>query len=105
MVGLGGESIETLRYPRCKHPIDHVQNLLRNPADTTWACPQCGNQGIASEINWRKSAGFSDCFIEITSIFPKEAVPASNLISSLAEFSNSTWNWFYSTTQDRRQPA
>jgi hypothetical protein len=94
--GMGGNSIETLRFPRCKHKILNPQSLLSSPPSSKWVCDQCNNSGVNSEINWRKSAAYSDIFIEITSIFPKEAIPSEQFIQSINLFSNSKWSWFYS---------
>jgi hypothetical protein len=94
--GMGGHSIETLRFPRCKHKIPDPSTLLSLPPSALWKCDQCDNSGINSEINWRKSAAYSDFFIEISSIFPKEAIPSEKFIKSLNLFSNSIWSWFYS---------
>ncbi len=93
--GMGGDSIETLRFPRCKHTIPNPSKLLSSPSYAEWKCDQCYNSGVNSEINWRKSAAYSDVFIEVTSIFPKEAIPSENFIQSLNQFSHSAWKWFY----------
>ena len=96
ITGLGGDSIETIHFPRCKHPITTAPALLSaGPADR-WACDQCDNRGEIAEINWRKSAAFSDWFIEISSIFPKEAIPSADFIDQLGQLSRSDWSWFYS---------
>ncbi len=94
--GMGGDSIETLRFPRCKHKIPNPLVLLSSPPYAKWICDQCDNSGVISEINWRKSAAYSDVFIEITSIFPKEAIPSESFIQSIRLFCNSEWGWFYS---------
>ncbi len=93
---MGGDSIETLRFPRCKHKIPNPLVLLSSPPYAKWICDQCDNSGVISEINWRKSAAYSDVFIEITSIFPKEAIPSESFIQSIRLFCNSEWGWFYS---------
>ena len=95
LTGRGGNSIETLRYPRCRHNIPDPPALLSLPPSATWHCEQCNNSGLNSEINWRKCAAYSDFFIEITSIFPKEAIPAEQFIRSINEFSDTSWSWFY----------
>lgn len=97
--GLGGDSIVTIRYPLCKHTVQKPQQLIRDyPEKPDWVCNSCGNQGAIKDINWRRSAGFSTIFIEISSIFPKEAVPSDKLITALSSYTKSQWNWFYSKT-------
>jgi len=97
ITGLGGESIETIRYPGCKHPIPDPALLLKQfPATTNWQCKDCGLKGETKTINWRKSAGFSNLFIEIKHIFPKEAVPSDKLLNTLHSYTQQQWKWFYS---------
>ena len=97
---LGGESIVALRYPGCKHLIQHATELLaRYPEHTSWQCPECGRQGEMEAINWRQSAGFSTLFIEVTRIFPREAVPSDKLLVRLREQTGLQWRWFYSLSQ------
>jgi hypothetical protein len=94
---LGGQSIDSIRYPKCKHRIDNTLKLLQlYPQHSSWTCPECGNQGFIEDINWRKSAGFSHYFIEVSNIFPKEAVPSPGMLQSLKTCTQQDWNWFYS---------
>ena len=94
---LGGLSIETIRYPRCKHPISDPQALVaRYRPAASWQCAECGNAGDFHEINWRKSFGYSAIFVEISAIFPKEALPADKLLAELSACSGHSWSWFYS---------
>lgn len=96
ITGLGGESIVTLRYPSCKHAIKNAAQLIKEyPEKTLWKCPECCNSGHIDQINWRKSAGFADCFIEITSIFPKEAIPNDVFLNLLKWCNGLDWTWFY----------
>lgn len=96
VTGLGGESIVTLRYPSCKHEIKNATQLIKAyPDNTFWQCPECSNSGQIHQINWRKSAGFADFFIEITSIFPKEAVPNDAFLNLLKPCNHKDWTWFY----------
>ncbi|MCK4710218.1 MAG: hypothetical protein KAU21_16495 [Gammaproteobacteria bacterium] len=97
LTGLGGESIETIRYPTCKHPIHDPAKLLKSFTETaSWQCPNCELKGEIDAINWRKSAGFSKIFIEVSQIFPKEAVPSDKLLEALHTFTKYNWKWFYS---------
>jgi len=99
LTGVGGKSIQTIRYPGCKHPVHEPENLVTSyPEVEKWKCPMCGNEGKTEQIQWRKSAGFSTIFIEISQIFPKEAVPSDKLLNALHKFTNLHWQWFYSST-------
>ncbi len=97
LTGLGGESVVALRYPGCGHLIEDPTALLSAPPEHgEWNCPRCDNSGRVSDINWRKSAGFSNCFIEISGIFPREALPNDRFLELLSAFSDTDWKWFYS---------
>ncbi len=93
--GLGGKSIETIRFPRCKHIIKNPNSIISD-YPSKWSCQECNNSGNPDDISWRKSAGFSKTFIEIRNIFPKEAIPNDKLLETLASFTASEWGWFYS---------
>jgi hypothetical protein len=47
-------------------------------------------------IQWRKMAGYAHLFIEITDVFPKEAIPQTLLLDSLTDMSHTGWTYFYS---------
>lgn len=95
--GMGGNSIESLRYPRCGHRISEPGMLVAGFEPTTeWNCEECENSGQLKDINWRRAAGFSSLFIEITPIFPKEALPGKELLTILSRCSKQQWSWFYS---------
>jgi len=99
ITAMGGEAIEAIRFPGCKHPLRHSTELLSSyPESNRWSCPECGRQAAIEDINWRKSAGFSDLFIEISSIFPKEAIPSDHLLKLLKDTTQLRWHWFYSKT-------
>lgn len=97
LTAMGGDSIETIRYPSCKHPVNDSARLLKNyTPQKRWQCPFCGNQGEIDQINWRKTAGISTLFIEISPVFPREAIPTDKLLHLLQNYSQSNWRWFYS---------
>lgn len=97
ITGVGGDSVNTLRFPACKHLIKEPATLLQQSINHPyWQCPECSNEGHIEQINWRKSAAFSSLFIEITPIFPKEAIPTDALFSLLNISSQLEWGWFYS---------
>ncbi len=99
VTGMGGSSIETIKYPGCKHSVKQPASLVSDISkQPNWLCPVCGQQGKIKDINWRKSAGFSNIFIEISQIFPKEAIPSDKLTGILEEISKTKWKWFYSTS-------
>ena len=95
---LGGTSTDALRFPDCRHKIENAPEIVGNyPAP--WQCPHCNNHGVFEQINWRRSAAASSLFIEISGVFPKEAVPADKLIAFLRQQTDIDWNWFYALSQ------
>ncbi len=93
-VWIGGEAIDRLRFPGCGHAIASGAALIEQ--GDSWQCPECGNHGDLASVGWRRSAARARLFIEISPIFPREAVPSDALLERLRQASGSAWQWFYS---------
>lgn len=78
--------------PQCKKPEKNWQALLKN---NQLVCSNCQAVSDAWQYNWRKSAGFARCFIEITDIYPKEAIPQPSLLVSLEREFQIPWGYFF----------
>ena len=78
--------------PHCKKPEKNWRELLE---DNQLVCSQCQTTSDAWLYNWRKSAGFGRCFIEITDIYPKEAIPQPSLLDSLEKSFGVSWGYFF----------
>lgn len=86
------------RYPppRCPHCRSSVAVNIENlAADSEVACSRCHVQTPVHALNWRKSAGYARCFVEITGVYPREAVPTEVLLKSLRALSGCEWRYFY----------
>ena len=79
--------------PGCKKP---VKNWQQNKTSTTLHCDLCHSKSNIKDLNWRKMAGYAQLFIEITDIFPKEAIPQQLLLDKLSNITNTGWQYFYS---------
>ena len=79
--------------PECKKP---VKNWKEKITDITLFCENCKTSTNIEEYNWRKMGGFAQSFIEITDIFPKEAIPQQSLIDKLSKITHTGWRYFYS---------
>ena len=79
--------------PQCKKPVKDWESNLSN---STIHCSQCNTSSNIGAYNWRKMAGFAQLFIEITDIFPKEAIPQQLLLDKLADITDVEWVYFYS---------
>lgn len=81
--------------PRCPHCNKPEKNWREKLSSDALQCASCGRTSAPWLFNWRKSAGFARLFIEITDIYPKEAIPQDALLSALESISNSSWKYFY----------
>lgn len=83
------------RAPHCPHCSKAVKNWQDKKTTSGIHCDLCGNTSGIEEFNWRKMAGYAKLFIEITDIFPKEAIPQQTLLNKLASISGVDWQYFY----------
>jgi hypothetical protein len=84
------------RAPHCPHCNKPVNEWQKNKTQETLYCGQCHTTANIAEFNWRKMAGYGRMFIEITDIFPKEAIPQQILLDKLTAISKTDWSYFYS---------
>ncbi len=108
MAGQDACAIRFLTYPKvtflsaAKRPVarcQHCRTPLNGSDDlkpgSSGVCAQCHVKLDAIELDWRQAAGFGRCFIEISGIYPHEAVPSDKLLNTLAKFSGNNWVYFY----------
>ncbi len=84
------------RAPHCPHCKKPVNNWNDSNTDSTIKCSKCDTTSNIEDFDWRKMAGYAQLFIEITDIFPKEAIPQQLLLDKLAGISGVEWEYFYS---------
>lgn len=83
------------RAPHCPNCNKPVTNWHANKTESQIFCEQCNTTANIESFNWRKMAGYAQLFIEITDVFPKEAIPQQLLLGKLAEISGIDWLYFY----------
>jgi len=83
------------RAPHCPHCSKPVKNWLNNNSDENIYCDRCRTSSNMSNFDWRKMAGFARLFIEITDIYPKEAIPQQILLDKLTGLYKTDWHYFY----------
>jgi hypothetical protein len=87
------------RCPQCRSPVtdwkSEISNWQQHGTEIPWTCTACGLTAEPWQYNWRKSAGFGRCFIEISNIFPKEAIPQQQLLDALHSHYSVSWHYFY----------
>ena len=81
-----------VRCPGCRAPASDV---VPGRPNKLFTCPQCGRVSAVGDLDWRRSAGLARCFLEITGIYPHEAVPSDVLMDRLRGYSGSAWRYFY----------
>jgi hypothetical protein len=79
--------------PVCKKPVNNWQQLS---LATTILCDACDTTSSIETFDWRKMAGYARVFIEITDIFPREAIPQPALLERLNKAFDNEWLYFYS---------
>ncbi len=84
------------RAPHCPHCNKPLKNWQDKKTGSNIHCNLCGNTSGIEKFNWRKMAGYAQLFIEITDIFPKEAIPQQALLDKLAAITGTKWQYFYS---------
>jgi hypothetical protein len=74
---------------------------IASPADTieadnsTLRCPHCQVQAPVCEFNWKEFGGCAQVMLSVVNVYPKEAIPSSNLLNKLAKLSDVEWRYFY----------
>ncbi len=84
---------KTPQCPECKKPVKNWEKII---TDRSLFCKICNSTAHIEEYNWRKMGGFAQQFIEITDVFPKEAIPQPSLLGKLYNITESNWSYFYS---------
>jgi len=87
------------RCPRCRKPEHRWPELLArwqsSPGQASWQCQACGHRGRLFDLNFRRAAGFGNCFVEIRGIHPAEAVPGEELLAALRDLTRCDWEYIY----------
>jgi hypothetical protein len=89
---LTGKAKPAVRCTKCRAAVDLSS---AGSFEALYSCQQCGNESRLSDLDWRQSAGFGRCFVEISGIYPQEAVPSDKLLKALRAYSHCTWKYFY----------
>jgi len=83
------------RAPQCPHCNKPLEQWHELAIDSPWRCPDCKQTSSAHEFNWKHTAGIARLFIEISDIYPKEAIPQPILLERLASETGVEWGYFY----------
>lgn len=84
------------KIPNCLNCRKPLADWPKNNSATMINCSHCHTDLPLQQLNWRKMAGYARLFLEITDIFPKEAIPQQTLLDKLSEITGTDWQYFYS---------
>lgn len=86
------------RCPGCGKGLTNWRQLeslwAKGGSGSEIGCAACGRSANPAELDWRRKAGFGRYFIEISSIFPEEALPLPALMECLRD-DGAEWRYFY----------
>ena len=82
--------------PRCNKPVRSfdVEHQGQQASPRQIHCESCHETSPTAEFNWRKMGGYARTFIEVTDIFPKEAVPQQSFLDKLDSITQTHWYYF-----------
>ena len=87
------------RCPNCRQLVKNWATRLRqwqaNPAESVWSCRACDYSGELTDWVFGKTCGFGKVFVEISGIYPAEAVPTTALLQPLADLTGCPWRYIY----------
>ncbi len=87
------------RCPQCSEPVadweTHLRQWRENPAALQWSCTSCGYHGELPDWSLHKNAGFGQVFVEISGIYPSEAIPGPALLQALQTLTGGHWQYVY----------
>ena len=85
------------RAPGCPACGKTDKNWQQNVSDekTALCCPHCHGSADYARWQWKKTAGYGRFFIEVTDIFPREAIPQTAFMAQLAQATGTDWQYFY----------
>ncbi len=85
--------LPTPRCPACRSPVAVDGGGMS--VDTQIKCPRCGARAPVPRLDWKRAAGYARLFIEISGVYPGEALPTDGLLALLREVSGCDWRYFY----------
>jgi len=81
-----------VRCPGCRTPLP---DTAPQTFDTLYVCGQCGRESPWFSLDWRQAAAYASFFIDVSGIYPYEAVPSDRLLAHLAGLSGCSWKYFF----------
>lgn len=84
------------RPPRCPHCGARMSLWRESLAsdDTVISCPHCNEDSPVERLDWRRNAGSGRFFLQLSEVFPGEAVPLPAMMEHLRG-AGPAWDYFY----------
>ncbi len=96
---MAGRNAQAPRCRACGGRIEPWREALDDwrlqPTDPIVSCGRCGEQQRPMDLDWRRQAGCGRLLLEVTDVFPGEAVPVRSLLRGLEELGAGPWRYFY----------
>ena len=89
---LASHPLPAARCRKCRAPVSLPASV---EPDALYSCKHCGNQSSLGRLDWRQGAGYGRFFLELSAIYPHEAVPSDKLLLELQAISCCKWAYFY----------
>ncbi len=71
--------------------------------ETQHSCSSCGTKVSTADLDWRQGAGCGSFFIEVSGIYPQEAVPSEKLLQELGRLAHCDWKYFFADAPTRSE--
>ncbi len=84
------------RCPGCAAVVKAWEEYLpewEESAALAWRCPSCGLKTPAAELDWRQYGVAGRLLVEVTRVWPGEALPADALLVALEEATGRLWSY------------
>lgn len=98
MMCMFSNALRPPKCPQCRKPIPHwhaASGTTGTNCTESTTCEHCDTAWLPWELDWQRQAGFGHCLIEITDVYPKEAIPLPELLDRLKEITGLQWSYFY----------
>jgi len=70
-----------VRCPGCRAPARPAGVASH---DSRFVCPACDAATLVTDLDWRRRAGYGRFFVEISAVYPHEAVPSEQLLEAIS---------------------
>ena len=84
------------RCPACRTAVAGWKERLsdwKQDATGRWVCPACGKESRVAELDWRQYGVAARLLVEVTRVWPGEALPTDGLLAELGAGTGRAWGF------------